>query len=953
MKKFDEALKNGTGYRKAYKDIIASTNETTQQQAKEIERVTRQYKMGVMTQQQYNSSIKNITTSTRTLGTQQKITTATSKALSIALNSITTIGITVAMSLAVNAISNYINAEQEMVQSAKEVSSIVQDEISTIENLKEKYISILDSSATETEKNKELASIKETLIEEYKIEENSLKNINSEREKTIALLDEEISKKRKAWFGQNSEAYKASKETLENRDIKALQDTAKIALDNTDNIDKEVLDLFTQNKIIDYINEGDKTIERAYTTLSVESDDLIQFYETYKEIFDKLSAKEVTEGLSDNEKDILRRAKDVVSLYQQSMDSYLEIYNTGNVYTAEEIFSKFLSVDKNSLDNVNKDNVEQWKESLLRYVEQYGATKAVSDEVQKIMRETLKSTNIALPTEIAPEFTIDNEKIQAEVDKVNLIFSKTELDGGTSKNTVFDDLALIEKAMEEASKNGYIARESFEELITVYPELENVAKQTSKGYELSLLQMKNAEDDYLQNHKNTIVEARKAVASELEFVLRELKEAEQQQAEAMQGGYDNKEEIEKANHRLNTAKENYRSITNTISDFDNALDKLDYDTQINYLNLMAESCSVASGNMKMLSSAFAEINENGTLSVDTMISLIDSGYASALMYDANTKSVTLNRKQVELLAKTKIQSAKADLEAQLATEKHTEAIRQQIQAQINAYDMMLSQWNNIYDGAYGESPSEINSSTVDNTVEDTTDYYKENAEAQIKALKQQYELGYISSADYYNQLLDLVNYFYQGKTEYLDEYADYEKEVYDGMIEAQKERLEEQKEKIQEVNEENEKSIELIKAIQDLENAKKNKTIRSYSEERGWEYTTDTEAILEADQKLNQLLQEAKEKIIDKEIDAVEKMNLEELKNALNSPLTSLPTNEDIINTAKQQSLEYITNAINNNNQSMNYSINIQNLNTNNPNDFLNQMSNLFNQLSNDTVLGR
>lgn len=87
------------------------------------------------------------------------------------------------------------------------------------------------------------------------------------------------------------------------------------------------------------------------------------------------------------------------------------------------------------------------------------------------------------------------------------------------------------------------------------------------------------------------------------------------------------------------------------------------------------STEALASSMSTLSDAFKEQSENGSLSLDTMMQIIDAGYAAALSIDQETGAVTLNRDAFITLAQAKIQSQiasmrvlAADLTSQLSVE---------------------------------------------------------------------------------------------------------------------------------------------------------------------------------------------------------------------------------------------------------------------------------------------
>lgn len=84
-----------------------------------------------------------------------------------------------------------------------------------------------------------------------------------------------------------------------------------------------------------------------------------------------------------------------------------------------------------------------------------------------------------------------------------------------------------------------------------------------------------------------------------------------------------------------------------------------YDTHKESVETLAKSLST-------VSSAYREQAESGKLSYNTVMSLIDAGYASCLQIDSETGAVKLNTEAYKNLAKAKIQARMADLKADIA-----------------------------------------------------------------------------------------------------------------------------------------------------------------------------------------------------------------------------------------------------------------------------------------------
>ena len=894
-------------------------------------------KMGLITQEEYNQKLRDLSSSlaqasaqTIALTTKQKLLNAASKAANTALNGIKTLGISLLFSKIIEKISEIVHKQEDLREKAEEAATALNEQNNELEDLKQRYIEVLDSEMSETEKNKEILEIKEKLIEQYGIEENALKNINTERQKTIDLIDEEARQNREIWLGDNKKAIDKAIEKIDKAE------TFSQNFQGIDEIDKKVLDVF---------NVNDSYYGDDFKNLSLRGDNILDYVEKLKIARGKLATISQNRDLSLNENILLKNINKEINKYSDDVEEQSNLYQQASKVQATNFFEDFISIDENSLDKITAENVGNWRKKLLNELsENQGLSVEAKEQVQKLMKSALQEINISPEITVNPTFTYDKEAVDNAVSAVETVFN-----GGEDENTIFDKIETFEKAVENIGKNGFIERDDYEELLEIYPALENVFIQTADGYTASLTDMVNSTRDFVAENTQIINDAQAVVLNQKSDVSKEIAEIDRKIFEARKGGYDNKYEIE----QLYNTKEALVSQKNELDEVASKLKEYKSNLQIDEekaaVDATTESISNLNSSMKTLSGAFAEINENGTLSVDTLLTLIEQGYAAAIMYDKQSGSISLNKKVIEELTKAKIVAQIAELQGRLETSKHTEEIK----AQILALQNLKDNWDKIYDGTFADtSKSSVEDNSVPDTQDvDTTDYYKENAEEQIAALKHEYEIGNLTTKDYYTQLLDLAKYFYEGKEEYLDDYRKYEEEVYDGLQKAQKERLEAEKDKISEVNDEKEKSIELIKAYNELTNAKNNKSVRSYSEEKGFEYVQDNEAILKAKQNLDKLISDYKTNLIDKQIDEIEKMNFDNLREALNNPI-EIPTNEAILQESLRQTYEQITNNNNNNKNTTNY-FNIDKIVTENPDDFIEQLDKLLKQGVSDMIVGK
>ena len=190
---FQQELKNGVSFHKAFNNNLLHSHTRIQQQAVDLRKLNseqyllnRQLRDGKITQQEYNAAmtankakIQALTTQTKTLTFAQKVASVTTKALGIALNTALNAGIMIAINAIIAGIMALVNSYQNSIDKIKEYS----------ENIKslEDNVKSLDSELKENlKKLRELEDIKApSLYEQEQID--NLKETNKELERQIKL----------------------------------------------------------------------------------------------------------------------------------------------------------------------------------------------------------------------------------------------------------------------------------------------------------------------------------------------------------------------------------------------------------------------------------------------------------------------------------------------------------------------------------------------------------------------------------------------------------------------------------------------------------------------------------------------------------------------------------------------------------------------------------------------
>lgn len=103
---------------------------------------------------------------------------------------------------------------------------------------------------------------------------------------------------------------------------------------------------------------------------------------------------------------------------------------------------------------------------------------------------------------------------------------------------------------------------------------------------------------------------------------------------------------------------------------------------------LTDTTSALLSELDSVAAAFAEFTENGEISYNTMLKLIDAGYAQCLSLDNETGKIRLNTEAYKELAKAKLAAQITDINAQVAEAEQLSAKLKRAQQQGNTSDIM-------------------------------------------------------------------------------------------------------------------------------------------------------------------------------------------------------------------------------------------------------------------------
>ena len=226
FEKFQQDLKDGISYHKAFNNNLANSHTYIQQQAVRLRELNiqqklldRQLKTNKISQEEYNASmtankaqITALTTQTQTFTFAQKASAVASKFMGTALKTALNIGLMLLINAIITEITKLVNKQKELAEAAKQSAQETSEYIDSLDGLKERYLEIVDSENSVSEKTQELNKFKQELVETYGFEKDIIDKLNLSREHGIELLDEEAQKQAKA---KRNEFYAQNKNVID------------------------------------------------------------------------------------------------------------------------------------------------------------------------------------------------------------------------------------------------------------------------------------------------------------------------------------------------------------------------------------------------------------------------------------------------------------------------------------------------------------------------------------------------------------------------------------------------------------------------------------------------------------------------------------------------------------------------------------------------------------------
>lgn len=739
------------------------------------------------------------------------------QAATLALNTALTMGLSIGLSLLAKAVNDAINAEQEAIDKAREQANqldedqkSIQEYIVQVNKLRAEREQENISTERSIEIRNELYDIQKTLIEQYGIE--------SDR---INLITGDINEQIKAMRDLNKEKYFEAKR-LSNGGYNAAVNkfrNQKAELDQRSGLFYDSFGNLTSIYGLDSIFESAGFTKSSTSASRYFEGDIYAIDKALSEVQAKLEEKAKDNTVNDYLKSKYTEVYNYISSVRTDWSNKIIAEN-------EDIYAQWL---KNESDYSNdywdiireRTKVEQAIESE-NTEEIFKAKEDFNNKLKEIINNANSNGDTDVANYLSKSFgnftdtlTVTGITVQNTTESIYVLKKATE-DLQKTLDTTFSNQSIIQSAFDKIQEGSYLSADEVRKLIELCPELATEFVKTADGYTIGADKLINANDEIVKSTKQSLQERANYLR---EFINNDYDTSTINGEASAKAHNEWKQSVEKAKTELEGLELILSMFGLTTEDTVDKVKELS-----DKYNELSDSTSKLVGKAKTLSSAFAEQNENGSLSTETVLSLIENGYAAALMYDKTTGAIRLNADAYIALATAEIEAQIADLETQKAIADtsaieakksivsnlgwsylgaaqsalelaRAESIINNAEADVSNYDAKIkaleeykNHLNDITNGTYGGSGGSSNTDPNKEAFDAENDLRKHwlamGKDKTGKKYTEEMYYAWLDSADGYKK-------YFSDLTKYTDEYRQYEEEIYKWRINKDKELFEE------------------------------------------------------------------------------------------------------------------------------------------------------------------
>ena len=856
FQQFNRVIEDGQNIQRSYNTYLSNAPTSLRQLGSAIVDVKKEqydlntaYNQGKISQDEYNNKMQACNTRLQELRGSSNALTLSQKALNTAMRIGSTIAnmafnavIGIAISAIISGIQKVINAEKELIQKNKELADSYKNNVQALEDYREKYLSIIDSTDSEAEKDKQLIEWKKQLVKQYGLEEEALANVNKERQTGIDLINQELYKEATKTIGElkgYEEAYKkiynASSVINNQRSYNAMRGLEQygIGFDAISNGDGSF-----NIKIVYDTNDANKQLEQLGKLLSDLKAKSLQL-DKNDPLYDQFHSS------VNNQIEFVQKEYDRV---KQVIDDYGTTVSTGVSAYAQKYLYEFTQQTDGALANViDQASFNAWKDKLL---EMAGDSEPVKEALEKLANEMFPNYSSS----------VDNSTTSTN----NAIISVTSLtDTFTALKEILEDIIKssdkYKDAMANIASGSALTAEEVASLLEIDPTLFDKFTKVDNGWTIS---PKDLRDSYNQNIKDVVASKVGGTKEEFETALEQgnsrLLELQKQRNEILSLPIPESAKQE----QLKSIDEQLQSIQDTVQDAKENIGLIDFYSEL----FSVKDSDVASEALEKIKNTFSDTKQeienynNSILNINGAINTLNEG--NSLSYDEMTKLVNLYPQLQDKVVKTTngytIEISALEGVRTQSYQTRNDYIDNQIEMlrttlettreRIRLYYAEIGALNNYYEAKKAFEDTEADRQTIASIAEliEILEGYKSevldtsNSGSSGDTLSNELQ----NQIDYYNMLLEAIEI------------------VSDKYIQS----LEDEKDALKEKNDEQQRELDLLEAKNNLDKAKKQKVF-VYKEGEGLVQVQDEKAVADAQKEYNDSQNEIKEAEIDKQID--------------------------------------------------------------------------------------
>ena len=897
---FQEAIKKGYNETQMFNKYLSNSPTSIRKTATAFAQLNQQqialktsYDQNRITLQEYNSQnavlqaqLDSTTAKVATLTIKQKALNAVMKIGSTVANMALNVGISIAISAIVSAIYKVINANQELIEKNKELANSYSDNIKSLQDFKEQYLEIVDSTESETEKTKKLIDWKKQLVEQYGLEEDALKKVNIERQTGISLIDKEIYDQANSTIATLQDYDKALQKIYSASTIGHKADLYSKRWGDDYHKSVDLSDV-SQFGLSSKITEGQQrtstgvvpyVIQIEYDTQNIyeQADALEKALAYYKNIRDK--------GLDPEGKNsaTITYLEDEYSRIQKIIDDYGETVTTGVSAYAQKYLYEFTQQTDGALANViDQASFNAWKDKLLKMA---GDSDPVKKALEKLANEMFPNYSSSVDNSTATT----NNATTAVTSLADAFKALKE-----ALEDIINDADAYQSAMQKISAGIGLTTDEVLKILEIDPSLfDKFIKQKDGTWTIPIKFLTDSYDSVVVNdNKDAIADQVAEYQSELDIQNARLQELTKEYDELVSyvpNGAESPSAASERNYRIKQLQTEIDETEKHISDiqkninlasfYEKVLDYSDADRIRDSYDEVVKKIDEYNDGISSLNKAIDTINEGNSLSYDEMTQLIElyPELEGKVIETANGYTIEVNA-----LEDVRTQSYKTrndyidDRTAEVA------ALREDVKQQIEEYKR-LAIARIVSENSHGNYIA-----TTDELLENDPEYqalllklelydeyfnkvvgYKrtvtgnDNSGSSDKSVSNSLQ----NQIDYYEMLLEAIEIV----TDKVIDGLEKEKDAIDQKIDA----LNDEKDALQEKNDEQQRELDLIEAKNNLDKAKKQKVF-VYKEGQGLVQVQDEKAVSDAQKEYDDIQNEIKEAEIDKKIKVLEKQDEE------------------------------------------------------------------------------